>query len=281
MGDLAGAGVLIQAEEGWFLARAANGAATVEPVGKADTGHVSGMYDLAGAGVLIGAEKGLFLARAVDGAATVEPAGKADTGHVFNTRDLAGAGVLIHAEKGLFLARAVNGGATVEPASKANTGYVLNIYSLAGAGVLIRADDGWFLASWTPLLNAKVELRDRETLDRSAPRPDSDLDFVFTVAHACASAADKLDLRLTVARPGRRPIEPKFKPQSVDNGEVAEVALPLRINEAGTWSFQLMSTLGGTERPVGEPQHLTFRSEGLRAWFENGLRGWPVVLSSC
>jgi hypothetical protein len=39
--DLPGAGVLIRAEKGWFLARAVNGGASVEPAGTADTGSVS------------------------------------------------------------------------------------------------------------------------------------------------------------------------------------------------------------------------------------------------
>src|SRR5438046_6654817 len=37
---LPGAGVLILAEKGWFLARAADGKAVVEPVGNPDTGEV-------------------------------------------------------------------------------------------------------------------------------------------------------------------------------------------------------------------------------------------------
>ncbi len=154
-------------------------------------------------------------------------------------------------------------------------------------GLLIGARDGVFLAIGAPpLLRAKVELREREALDRSPPRPDSDLNFVFTVAtHACAAAADKLDLRLSVTPPGRKPLEPKSEPQSVqyDHG-LATVAFPLRIDKAGEWSFQLTSTFGGTEHPVGEPQHLTFTSEGLRAWLEKAAwwfaGGLAMVLAS-
>ena len=45
---LPGAGMLIPAEKGFFLARAANGAATFEPVGKVDTGQVDDMLKLPG-----------------------------------------------------------------------------------------------------------------------------------------------------------------------------------------------------------------------------------------
>jgi hypothetical protein len=203
--------------------------------------------------------------------------------------DLPGAGVLIGAENGWFLARSADGAATVAPAGKADTGFVPAMHDLPGAGVLIGAENGLFLASSTPLLRANVELRDRETLDRSPPRPDSDLNFMFTIAaHPCASAADKLDLRLRIAPPGPEAIESKSKPpQNVQfDRELAEaeVAFPLRIHKAGEWSFQLISIFGGTERPVGEPQHLTFTSEGLLAWLEQWAwwlgGGLAMVLAS-
>jgi hypothetical protein len=50
MHDLPRAGVLIAAEKGLFLARSANGAATVEPVGNAETGLVHDMHDPRGRG---------------------------------------------------------------------------------------------------------------------------------------------------------------------------------------------------------------------------------------
>lgn len=133
---------------------------------------------------------------------------------------------------------------------------------------------GLFLARTTLLEGAKVGMRNRKTLDGSAPRPDSDLNFVFAVAaRACASVAHKLDLRLSVIPPGFKPIEPKFEPQSVrfDRG-IAAAAFPVRIDKTGDWSFQLVSTFGGAERIVGERQHLMFTSDDdpPRCW--RGLR---------
>jgi len=90
--EFPGAGMLIRADKGWFLARAANGAATLDPAGKADTGRVNGVFEFPGAGMLIWAEKGLFLARVANGAATVEPAGKADTGRVYECSSSRGRG---------------------------------------------------------------------------------------------------------------------------------------------------------------------------------------------
>jgi hypothetical protein len=322
MHDLPGIGVLIRAEEGEFLAHLVNGAATVEPfpfagavdqiqdlpeagvliaathglslvrsvngattviVPKADTGKVHAMHYLRGAGVLIGAENGLFLARSANHAATIEPAGKADTGTVYALQDWPGVGMLVGVYKGWFLARLVNGTITVEPIGTADIGTVYAMHDLPTAGVLLGAERGLFLASETSLLHAKVEIRDRSRLDGSPPRPDSDLNFEFTLAHPCASVANKLNLRLSVTPPGRQAIEPKSEPQSVrfDHG-LAAVSLPLRIDKAGGWSFQLMSTITGTERRVGEPQHLTFTSEGLLAWVEKWgswlAGGLPIVL---
>jgi len=286
MHDLPGAGVLIGAEKGLFLARSANGATTVEPAGRADTGHVDRMHDLPGAGVLMQAEKGLFLARSVNGVVAVEPAGKADTGRVSGTVDFPGVGVLIRAEKGLFLARSSSGVVTVEPAGKTTTPFTFSTKDFPGVGLLIRDSTGVFLAIGPPPLSrAKVDLRDREALDRSPPRPGSDLNFVFTVAaHPCVAVVDKLDLRLSVTPPGSTPIEPKSEPQSVHFGHgLTTAAFPLRIDKAGEWSFQLISTSGGTERPVGEPQRLTISSEDLRAWFEKWIwwlaGGLAVVLA--
>jgi len=228
--EFPGAGMLIRADKGWFLARAANGAATLDPAGKADTGRVNGVFEFPGAGMLIWAEKGLFLARVANGAATVEPAGKADTGRVYDMLKLSGAGMLIWAEKGLFL------------------------------------------ASQTPLSSASVNLPER-TLNRSQPRPDADLYFVFSItAHPCVAAADNLDLRVKVIPPGGKAIlEPALPSISFDRGTAA-AGFPLHINREGEWLFQLLSTLGGTERPVGELQHIIFASEGWRPWLEQW--GW-------
>jgi hypothetical protein len=276
MGDLPGVGLLIWADEGLFLVRSVNGTAVIEPFGKADTGRVEGWLNFPGAGPLIRTEKGWFLAGSVNGAATLEPAGKADMGTVYEggayeMSNLPGAGLLIQAENnGVFLARSVNGAASVEPVGRADLGFIHDVRDLPGVGLLIRTDQGLYLGVGTPLIRAKVELRDRATLDHSPPRPDSELFFVFTIsAHACTSVADKLDLRLSVTPPGGVPIEPKPALELIhlDNGR-STFGLPLRIDKAGVWSFQVMSTSGGIERPVGEPEKLTFTTVGLRDWLE-------------
>jgi hypothetical protein len=274
--DLPGVKVLIGAENGSFLVRPANGTAAIEGAGTADTGHVYDTRDLPGAGVLIGAENGLFLARPANGATVIEPAGKAETGSVLHIFALPGVGALVEAENGLFLARPANGAVTAELLTKADIDFVRYTFHLPGAGELIGSDRGLFLASDNPLSRAEVTLNGREKLDGSPPRPDSDLNFLFNIAHPCASAADKLDLRLSITPSGRSPIEPKFAPQSINtDSPVAAVVFPLRIDKPGEWSFQLISRLGGTERRVGQPQHVTFTSEGLRAWLERW--GWWLV----
>jgi hypothetical protein len=57
---LSGAGILIQAEKGWFLARAVDGKANVETVAAADIGP-DVLRDLQGAGFLIEDRKRLFV----------------------------------------------------------------------------------------------------------------------------------------------------------------------------------------------------------------------------
>jgi hypothetical protein len=273
MRELPGAGMLILVSgKGLFLARAANGGVTLEPVGKADTDRVWNMLELPGAGMLIVAQNGLFLARAANGGVTLERVPKGDASMGSNMLEFPGSGMLIAADKEWFLARAANGGVTLEPAGRADTGPVFIANELLGAEMLFAAEKGLFLVSRTPLSNANVNLP-AWPLNRSQPRPDADLYFVFSITdHPCASAADNLDLRVKVIPPEGKPIlEPTLPSISLDRG-AAKVGFPLRINREGEWSFQLLSTFGGTERPVGELQHIAFASEDWRAWLEQW--GW-------
>jgi ligand-binding sensor domain-containing protein len=143
LGDFSG-GMLIGAEKGLFLARAADGKVT--PVrGDRDAERVLSIQSLAGdGGALIGAWNGVFVAREAGGTisvVTVNP----DTGPVFAMRDLAGV-VLVGAAEGLFLARQADGKLTVARAGDTDTGRVAYMFDFPGGGVLIAADKGWFLA---------------------------------------------------------------------------------------------------------------------------------------
>src|SRR5215218_1223579 len=100
MGDFPG-GMMIGAEKGLFLARAAGGKVTVTPLrGDRDPERVLSIHSLPGGGALIGAWNGIFVARDAGGTisvVTVHP----DTGPVFAMRGVFG-GVLIGAAEGLF-----------------------------------------------------------------------------------------------------------------------------------------------------------------------------------
>ena len=94
LGDFPG-GMLIGAEKGLFLARAADGKVTVTPVrGDRDAERVLSIHSLPGGGALIGAWNGVFVAREAGGTISVAAVVDPDTGPVFAMRDLAG-GVLI------------------------------------------------------------------------------------------------------------------------------------------------------------------------------------------
>jgi hypothetical protein len=270
--ELPGAGLLIGANNGLFLARTTNGTLKIERIGNTDTRSVNGSFDLPGGGVMIVAEKGWFQARAANGAAAIEAVGVADTGKVFGLHYLP-VGVLIGAEKGLFVARMANGTGAIGPVGNADTGPVRNFLELSGTGVLLQAAKGMFLATQAPLSGAKVRLRDREALDGGLPDPTRDMNVVFTMVHECAGAADKLGLRLRVKAPGD--ISGTWHdPQAVRRGATeAEVAVPLRFNIAGEWSFQLVSIYGGSEREVGTPQVVSIKKPvDVRSWLERW--GW-------
>lgn len=143
MGDVAG-GMLIGAEKGLFLARAAGGKLTVVPAGESSAARVLSIHSLPGSAALIGAWNGVFVARDTGG--TISVAGVvADTGPVFAMRELAG-GVLIGAAEGLFLARQADDKFSVARAGDADTGHVSYLFDFPGGGVLIAADKGLFFA---------------------------------------------------------------------------------------------------------------------------------------
>ena len=112
---------------------------------EADTGAVFTLHDLPGSGVLVGAENGTFLAREARSGVTLAPLETA-TGRVFEMMPFSPNSVLIGAEKGWFIARSMNGKATFAPAGDADTGYARATRSLPGIGLAIEASAGWFLA---------------------------------------------------------------------------------------------------------------------------------------
>jgi hypothetical protein len=199
-------------------------------------------------------------------------AGTADTGAVLYFHDIPGAGVLIAAEKGWFQARAVNGEVTVTRACAAYTGAVRAVHDLPGAVMLIGADKGLFLGVLTSLSHANVDVADSKNLDKSQIDPKRDLSIKLTVAHACAAAADKLDLKIRVTPPAGKSTD--INPLSIHPGlSIADVTLLQRIDKAGQWAFQAISTFDGIERQVGEARHLSFvNPEGLPWWQQWGQR---------
>jgi ligand-binding sensor domain-containing protein len=143
MGDVPG-GMLIGAEKGLFLARAAGGKVAVAPAGDFGTARVLSIHSLPGGSALIGAWNGVFVAREAGGTVSVADV-SADTGPVFAMRELPG-GVLVGAAEGLFLARQADGKLTVARAGDTDTGRVAYMFDFPGGGVLIAADKGLFFA---------------------------------------------------------------------------------------------------------------------------------------
>ena len=143
LGDVPG-GMLIGAEKGLFLARAADGKLTVTPVrGDRAAERVLSIHSLPGGGALVGAWNGVFVAREAGGTISVAAVVDPNTGPVFAMRGVPG-GVLIGAAEGLFLARQADGKLTVARAG--DTGRVGYMFDFPGGGVLIAADKGLFFA---------------------------------------------------------------------------------------------------------------------------------------
>jgi hypothetical protein len=138
-------GMLIGAEKGLFLARAAGGKVTLTPVrGGPDTGRVLSSLALPGGRALIGAQMGLFLAREEGGTLTLAPVPGTFAEPPHTLYDLPGAGILVATERGLFLAREQNGQITVGPAGY--PGQILEVDDFMGRGVLLGTGGEWLLA---------------------------------------------------------------------------------------------------------------------------------------
>jgi hypothetical protein len=181
-------------------------------------------------------------------------------------------GVLTVAEKGLFLAREVNGVVTVSPAGNADTGEVFAMHDFTGGGVLIGARKRLFVTIPQSLSRAVVTIRNKRKLDRISI--DRDVTIEFLMAHPCAPLADKLDLKVRVTAPGKKPTDSN-RQFIIPDPKIAEVTLPnLRIDKADQWSFQLIATSDGSVRPIGDPQTLNFVSG---PWWER----WWRILAAC
>ena len=156
--ELPGGGVLIQAQNGLFLARGGGGKVSlgIAP-GTTTMGNIFVIRSIPGVGVLIGAQEGWFVARTKNGELGLEPVfGGRKTGRVIDLRDLAGAGVAIQAQNGLFLARVTGGKIGLEyVADIKKTGRVTQLRELPGAGMLIWSAKGLFLAR---MINGKISL---------------------------------------------------------------------------------------------------------------------------
>ncbi len=272
--DLRGAGVLIAAENGLFQALTVDGNVTITRAGAVHTGEVWYLHDLPAGGMLISADLGLFQARAADGKVTITSIGPADVGGVRAFHDLPGGEVLIGADNGLFQTREVDGKVTATSVGPADTGQVLDFHNLSGA-VLIRGDKGFFLGPTTPLTLSLVDFPDRGTLDKSSIDPKRDLPIKLSVAHhLCAAGADKLDLKIRVTGPDGKSID-KNPSLSFSKPSIVDVSIQHRIDKAGEWAFQVISTYGGMERQVGKAQYLSFVSPDAPPWWQ----GWGPWLA--
>lgn len=267
--------MLIGAEKGLFVARVASGVRLVEPSGAA-TGPVKQLVEFPGIGALVLAAKGWFLARISDDAIMINQViALKDPAEAWYSHSIPGLGVLIGGEIGWFLVRPQNGSVALEPAGTADLGSRIEFTNVPGSILIETTVPGsdsinpkWlaFYTVMTPLSHANVSINDKDTFEESlidkTPRY-----VVLRMVHDCTTVADKLDLQVAVVRPGEKPIyyaNPIVKPGAT----AAEVALPVRADKAGQWRFQLVSASGGVFRPVGEEQHLNFRSPGAKSWLE-------------
>jgi hypothetical protein len=270
--NVGGSGQLIHAEKGLFLAREAEGKIALTAVGLPNAGRVLSTHDFPGVGVLVIAEKGWFVARAANGGIAVTPTGAApDAGGGDSGRAFPGIGLMIRTKKGWFLASMVNEAVKVTFAGVLPEFIGLGARVFPGTGLLIIGGERTAFSVATPLLLARVTIRDKNTLDGSMISKNP-LSIAFTIAHECAPVAYKLGLKVPVKHGNLDPTDsPELVP--VLTPSTVEVALPQRIDSPGRWSFQVISTSGGSANAVGDPQFLSFIDEN---WWE---QSWKLLLT--
>jgi hypothetical protein len=269
-------GLLIGAEEGLFVARLEQGRTKIEAATGAVTGPVLQFAGPPGSETVIRAANGYFVATITDKGASLESLG-IEIAEGASLLDFPGGGVLIKNSDSLFLVHLVNGAADIKLVARVDHGSFEELIDLPETGAVIFSNDDnnkrlYVAVSTSPLSEAKFDIANRKSLDGSAIDLKREISLRVTISkHACAAVADRLDLKVVVTPPrerARAPMETKFVP-----GEIADLSFPLLIDKVGEWKFELRSTFGGIERPMGEAQYLTFTGE---TWLE---RWWKILAS--
>jgi hypothetical protein len=273
--DLSNGDVLLVAEKGLFVARKGKEAVAIDQLDSSEIRNVDGIFDLDAGQMLVDADKGFFVLRVVNGAERLNRISDLDIlwRDVFR---IPGGGLLFVTDNELFVAHIENDEASfVKVGGELRGQYVYKTLNWPGdAKVLLNTSGGLFVSILRPLLDARVKIPDRKNLDGSVTDPKRALSVTFTINHPCASIADKLDLKVRVTAPNRKPVE--IPEQSVVPGSsIAELTIPLRIDTAGQWLFQLISTANGMERAVGDVQKLDFVSSST---VESIVQQWWKVL---
>jgi hypothetical protein len=273
--------VLLNFYRGIFAARADNGKLILTPLADVHIESARSMRALPGVGALITADNGLFVAREVGGKLSIARAGDAKIGPLGMITLLAHGGALVAGNNGIFLVRAAAGGTvSVLPVTDLYTdAYDLRIFP--GGDALIAANAGLYRLVSAPLVQARVEIRDRKNLDGSLVEPDRNLSLVITLAHDCAERAADLELGIRVVAPDEKQPGHVIKEFHLTPGVgVAQIEIAPRFDKPGRWSLQLISTAGDAERSVGQVQTLTFVSgPWWERWWQAMVAGFGVALA--
>jgi hypothetical protein len=269
--DFADLGVLVATGVGLFEARDTNGTPSLTRVRGGD-GSWSFFREVSRGRVLVAGRRGLFLAQKSDGVLTLTPASPDNIASVRSMGDFPGGGILIVTGEGLFLARVSERGFTFARGASEITGRVHDARVASDGTTLVRADRGLFVGIRTSLADARVEIQDQEKLNGSATGADRYLRLKLT--HACAPAADRLGLKVRITKPGESAINSERESVS-PHADSAEVGFHKEIDKPGGWSFQLVATADGMERPIGEPRVLEFVAPGpASSWLD---RWWKML----
>jgi hypothetical protein len=255
-------GLLVEGPTGLLWAREANGEITLSRADGTDIGNIAAMRNLADADVLIGTEKGLFFAHETVNAVTLEKVIGADPGAVHEIVDFPAGGLLVRASQGVFLVQQVGGQPRVTSSVAANIENLGLVDGLPSGNAAIGSRSGIFIAVQSRLENASVNIPEKETLEGNqiVSHPNPSL-VEFKIDHECASSAELLGLSVRIVAPGEAFPGKLSAVQWIRRRQSAAlIAISSSFNRAGEWSFQVVTTFGGMERTVGNPQTLQFVS---------------------
>jgi hypothetical protein len=266
--ELPGDRLLIYAQNGFFLADEVDGNVSIARTGEALFTRLEYAYEFpTGEILMIGGDKDfgpnsyLFVAQNKNGRVSISPLDHAEFDNVLDMVGTRGGAALIRTPDGLFLARVHSGKITfVRVPSKPNVDQLEEIFGLPHGGFLIRTKDVEYYAVPTSLALIQVNIRDKTSWDGkqidARPTPSS---LVFKLEHECAPSFDELGLKVRLAKPGE---EPPGALTGIERTTLspsnAELLISPLFDRPGQWSFQVVATAGGVERPIGSLQTLNF-----------------------